>query len=364
MIKCSNVQEQTSDLSEPILRRWRDVLEGGEFVLGDEVSAFENWMSRRCDGAYAISANSGTDALVLALRALGIGAGDEVITCANTFVATVGAIVAVGARPMLADVGDDELIHVDAIAPLINARTRAVIPVHLRGRPVDTPSIVALCRARGVAVVEDCAQAIGTTINGRQVGVCGDAAAFSLHPLKTLGCLGDGGVLVTANASIAEYATSARNHGLVSREESVAFGINSRLDTLQAAALNVKAQYVDGWLRRRKAIAAFYDETLAETATGADIGKGKLGNAYYHYVVRSKRRDELLQHLARHSISAAIHYPIPIHRQRAWLRGQPTVSLPTTERLSREILTLPCHHHLSDGDVEKVVQAIRRFDSK
>lgn len=364
MIKCTNVQEQTSDLSEAIIQRWRHVLEAGEFVLGDEVSTFENWMSQRCDGAYAVSMNSGTDALLLALRALGIGAGDEVITCANTFVATVGAIVAVGARPVLADVGDDELLHVDAIAPLIDARTRAVIPVHLRGRPVDTPSIVALCRTRGVAVVEDCAQAIGTTIHGRQVGVCGDAAAFSLHPLKTLGCLGDGGVLVTANSSIAAYARSARNHGLINREESVAFGINSRLDALQAAALNVKAQHVDGWLRRRKEIAAFYDETLAETATGADIGKGKLGNAYYHYVVRSKRRGQLLQHLARHNISGAIHYPIPIHRQRAWLRVQPPVSLATTERLTREILTIPCHHHLSDSEVERIVQAIRRFDSK
>ena len=363
MIKCNDIQEQARDLSEAIIERWRHVLHGGEFVLGDEVAVFEQEMSRRCGGAYAVAINSGTDALFLALRAHGIGAGHEVVTCSNTFVATVGAIVAVGARPVLADVGDDELVNADTIAPLLSDRTRAVIPVHLRGRHADVDSIVAHCRPRGVAVIEDCAQAIGTTINGRQVGASSDAAAFSLHPLKTLGALGDGGVLVTTSASVAEYAKCARNHGLVSREEAVAFGINSRLDTLQAAALNVKMEHLDQWLYRRKEIAAFYDEMLADTATGVDLGRGKPGNAYYHYVVRSARRDQLKQYLARHGIQAAVHYPIPIHRQQAWLCSQPPVSLPTTERLAAEILTIPCHHHLSDGEVEAVASAIRRFDA-
>ena len=363
MIRCNDIQEQTHDLSELIVERWRRVLQEGEFVLGDEVSLFEAEMSRRCDGAYAIAMNSGTDALFLALRAMGIGAGHEVVTCSNTFVATVGAIVATCARPVLADVGDDELVNADTIMPLMNGRTRAVVPVHLRGRPVDIDSITACCRPLDVAVIEDCAQAIGTMTNGRQVGTSSDAAAFSLHPLKALGALGDGGVLITTNPSIAEYARHARNHGLISREESVAFGINSRLDTLQAAVLNVKVQYLDRWLHRRKEIAGFYDERLAGTATGGDIASGKRGSAYYHYVVRSKNRDELLQHLAGHGIQAAVHYPIPIHRQQAWLHSQPPVSLPTTERLAREILTIPCHHHLSDGDVEAVTKAIWRFDA-
>ncbi|AJX31264.1 DegT/DnrJ/EryC1/StrS family aminotransferase [Burkholderia oklahomensis] len=361
MIQCNNVQEQARDLSGLIVERWRDVLEAGDFVLGEEVSRFETWMSQRCGGACAIAMNSGTDALLIALRALGVGPGHEVVTCANTFVATVGAIVAAGARPVLADVGDDELVDIDTIAPLLSARTKAVIPVHLRGRPVDVAPIVALCRAHGVAVVEDCAQAIGTTIDGRQVGTAGDAAAFSLHPLKTLGALGDGGVLVTTDPEIAEYAKSVRNHGLQTRDEAIMFGINSRLDSLQAAALNVKVRQLDSWLDRRKAIAAFYDEALAGTDTGTDLGGGRPGNAYYHYVVRSGYRDRLRRHLDDHGIQAAIHYPIPIHRQRAWLRGQPDVSLPNTERLAREILTIPCHHHLSDGDVERIATAIRRF---
>lgn len=364
MIKCNNVQEEASDLSPLILEQWRRALSIGDFVLGDEVMRFEAWMSLRCDGAYAVSVNSGTDALVLAMRAMGIGAGDEVITCSNTFVATVGAIVAVGARPVLADVGDDELLNVETIAPVVSARTKAVIPVHLRGRPVGMDSVLNFCRTRGIAVIEDCAQAIGTTIDGCQAGTRSDAAAFSLHPLKTLGGLGDGGVLVTKTPAIADYAKSARNHGLQDRGESIAFGGNSRLDTLQAAALNVKVQYLDQWISRRKQIAAFYDAALAETDTSADPGKEEPGSSYYHYVVKSAQRDKLQEHLAKHQIQAMVHYPTPVHQQQAWQRSQPPVSLPTTERLAREILTIPCHHHLTDADVEKIAMSIRRFDAR
>ncbi|MDQ0126089.1 dTDP-4-amino-4,6-dideoxygalactose transaminase [Pseudomonas lini] len=362
MIKCNNVQEQAQDLSALILQHWQELLAAGDFVLGEEVVKFEAWMSERCNGAYAISLNSGTDALLLAMRGLEIGPGDEVITCANTFVATVGAIVAAGAKPVLADVGDDELINVDTIEPLMNARTKAVIPVYLRGRPLNVNAIIDLCRPRGVAVIEDCAQAIGTTLDGHQVGTRGDASAFSMHPLKTLGGLGDGGMLVTTNTKIADYARRARNHGLETRNESVLFGINSRLDSLQASALNIKVQYLDQWLKRRLEIAAFYDQALIGTATAVDLGGGKPGGSFYHYVVQSKHRDRLQRYLTEYDIQAAIHYPTPIHWQKAWLKNQPQVVLPNTERLSREMLTLPCHHHLTDSDVEKVVGAIKRFE--
>ncbi|MDC9613162.1 DegT/DnrJ/EryC1/StrS family aminotransferase [Xenorhabdus khoisanae] len=362
MIKCNNIQEQALDLSEQIFKQWQDILATGDFVLGEEVSRLEKWMSQCCGGAHAIALNSGTDALLLALQALGVGPGDEVITCSNTFIATVGSIVAVGAKPVLADVGEDELINVDTIAPLLTDRTKAVIAVYLRGRPVDIAPIVALCRMRGVSVIEDCAQAIGTTINGQQVGTLGDAAAFSLHPLKTLGGFGDGGILITTNPKIAEYAKLARNHGLQTRNESVLFGMNSRLDTLQAVVLNIKIQYLDRWLQRRKEISAFYDKELFNTTTGMDLGAGKPGNAYYHYVVKSKNRDKLQQHLAKHDIETAIHYPIPIHQQKAWLRSQPHIILPTTEHLAQAILTIPCHHHLSDNDVERIVMVIKQFD--
>lgn len=362
MIKCNNVQEQAQDLTEAIFEQWRNVLWSGDFILGEEASQFETWMSGRCNAAHVVSMNSGTDALILAMRALGVRAGDEVITCSNTFIATVGAIVAVGAHPVLADVEDDELISVQTIELLLNTKTKAVVTVHLRGRPVDITPIVAVCRPRGVAVIEDCAQAIGTFIEGRQVGTFGDAAAFSFHPLKTLGGLGDAGALVTTRAHIADYARDMRNHGLRSRDEVLCFGINSRLDALQAAALNIKATHLDQWLQRRKEIAAYYDSVLANTATGPDLGRGKVGSSYYHYVVRSHKRDELHRYLAHNGIQTAIHYPTPIHSQPAWMGCMPAVTLPVTERLAREILTLPCHHHLSDGDVERVAVAIREFD--
>jgi dTDP-4-amino-4,6-dideoxygalactose transaminase len=213
-----------------------------------------------------------------------------------------------------------------------------------------------------VAVIEDCAQAIGTTFEGQQVGTRGDASAFSMHPLKTLGGLGDGGALVTTNPKIAEYARRARNHGLVTRNESVLFGINSRLDSLQASVLNIKVQYLDQWLKRRREIAAFYDQTLSEMTTSVDLGAAKPGGSYYHYVVQSKHRDRLQRYLAENDIQADIHYPRPIHLQEAWLKSQTQVVLPNTERLSREMLTLPCHHHLTDSHVEKVVEVIKRFE--
>ncbi|NWC77468.1 DegT/DnrJ/EryC1/StrS family aminotransferase [Pseudomonas sp. P7759] len=364
MIRCNDVQEQAQDLTEAFFEQWRNVLSAGDFILGEEVTRFETWLSGRCNGAHVVSMNSGTDALILAMRAVGVSAGDEVITCANTFIATVGAIVAVGAYPVLADVEEDELISLQTIEPLLSDRTKAVVTVHLRGRPVDMVPITAACRARDIAVIEDCAQAIGTLIEGRQVGTFGDAAAFSFHPLKTLGGLGDGGALVTTSTKIAEYARGLRNHGLRSRDEAFSFGLNTRLDALQAVALNIKTEYLDLWLQRRRAIATYYDAVLADTATGSDLGRGKAGSAYYHYVVRSQRRNELQQYLAHKGIQAAVHYPTPIHCQRAWLDSRSAVALPVTERLAKEILTLPCHPHLSDSDVEKIAVAIRDFDLK
>lgn len=364
MIKCTNIQEQVRDISQPLMKQIFETVGRGNFIFGEEVDIFERWMSKRCNGAEAISLNSGTDALILALKALNIGPDDEVITSANTFIATVGAIVSVGAIPVLADVNDNELLSLATISSRITDRTKAVIPVHLRGRPVDMPPIVTACKKLGISVIEDCAQAIGTTINGVQVGIFGDAGAFSLHPLKTLGCFGDGGVLVTTQPTIAAYAKSVRTHGLGSRNTAAEFGANSRLDSLQAAVLNIKTNYIDSWLARRKKIANYYNDQLRFTSTGVDLGNGMLGNSYYHYVVQSKRRDQLVDHLKSNNIEAMVHYPIPIHEQPAWTKSQPSIALPNTECLARQILTIPCHQHLSDAEIEHVVSSIKRFDTK
>jgi dTDP-3-amino-2,3,6-trideoxy-4-keto-D-glucose/dTDP-3-amino-3,4,6-trideoxy-alpha-D-glucose/dTDP-2,6-dideoxy-D-kanosamine transaminase len=361
MLSCSNVVEESRELTEEIIARWRSVLLAGDFILGQEVSRFESWVSNRCSGAYALTTNSGTDSLTLGLLALGIAPGDEVITCANSFVATVAAIVGVGATPILADVGLDELLSVGSIEPLLTERTRGVIVVHLRGRPVDIRSVTGFCESRNLFVVEDCAQAIGTTVCGRQVGTFGDVGAFSLHPLKSLGGVGDGGVVVTRRREIAEFAREARNHGLRSRGESSFFGRNSRLDTIQAAALNVKTKYLDQWLGRRREIAIHYNEALSKTLAGQELGGSKIGNSYYHYVIRTKRRNELRWWLMEHGIEASIHYPTPVHLQDAWLRKYGPVRLPVTEQLASEILSIPCHHSLTDLDVERIASTIAAF---
>lgn len=364
MIRCNNVQQQAIDMYPLLQDKLKELLESGDFVLGHEVAQFESWLSTRCGGAYSVSVNSATDALILALRAFGVGPGDEVITCANTFVATVGAIIAVGARPVLADVGDDELMNVQNIACMVTPRTKAVIPVYLRGRVLDIASIVGFCRSKGLVVIEDCAQAIGAHIGGTQVGTVGDAAAFSFHPLKTLGGLGDGGALVTRDIKVYEYARLVRNHGLMSRDESLVFGVNSRLDSIQAAILNVKTGYIDGWLKRRREIASYYQEQLFSTPVGGDLGGGRPGAAYCHYVISVESREKLICYLDRHGIQAVIHYPIPVHRQKAWLLNMPEAYLPNTERLASRILTIPCHHGLSDGAVEKITSVLKKFNCK
>jgi dTDP-4-amino-4,6-dideoxygalactose transaminase len=362
MIKVTNVKEQAQDLYSEIQTRWKKIIETGDFILGQEVNDFESWMSVRCGTAHAISMNSGTDALVVAMRALGIGPGDEVITCANTFIATVGAIISVGATPVLADVGRDELINAISISKIITTKTKAVIPVHLRGRPVDMRPILEICKHFGIFIIEDCAQAIGTSINGKQVGTDGIASAFSLHPLKTLGGFGDGGILITQDEHIATYAQLYVNHGLENRTSANFFGINSRLDSMQAAILNLKTRYLDSWLKRRNQIAHFYNAELKDTLSGIDLGESVPGNSYYHYVLATTYRKEFSAFLANAGIQTAIHYPIPIHQQTAWFARHKKVSLPMTEILSQRIVTIPCHHHLSDVHVEHITQTIKKFD--
>jgi aminotransferase EvaB len=361
MIRCTNVVEQAQEIHDEVSARWAEVVKSGDFILGEEVDIFEGWFSERCGGAHAISLNSGADALKVSLLAMGVGTGDEVITCSNTFIATVGAIRAVGATPILADVGPDELMTADLISAVTTWRTKVVIPVHLRGRPVHIAPIKKFCDSRGIGILEDCAQAIGTTDCGKQVGSDGGAAAFSLHPLKTLGGFGDGGVLVTRNNDIASFARRYRNHGMERRGNSLLFGDNSRLDSLQAAVLNVKTKYLDVWLKRRLEIANFYNASLLNSLIGPDLGVALAGNSYYHYVVKAERRDALIAHLAKNNVETAIHYPLPIHHQRAWTDSESHIDLPVTCYLAQRILTVPCHQHLTDAEVEHVATCIKKF---
>jgi dTDP-4-amino-4,6-dideoxygalactose transaminase len=358
-----NIAAQHTAIKGELLAAIADVIDRGQFILGDEVGVFEQRFARLCGAGFAVGVNSGTDALILALRALGIGRGDEVITAPNSFVASTSCIVMVGARPVFIDVREDYNMDPDQLEQAITPRTKAILPVHLTGRPADMGPIMEVAERHGLYVVEDCAQAVLAQYRGRHVGSFGTIGCFSLHPLKTLNACGDGGVLITSDEELYERLKILRNHGLRTRDECVAWSVNSRLDTLQAAILLVEMKYLHHWTEKRRADAAFYQEALAEI-TGlcvpSDLPHEKA--VYHTFVVQAEGRDELRQYLAENGVGTAIHYPIPIHLQRAAADlGYGPGSFPVTERQAGRILSLPAYPGLSRDELEYVAGAIRRF---
>jgi dTDP-4-amino-4,6-dideoxygalactose transaminase len=337
------------------------VLKSGWFILGAEVAAFEKEFAEYIGARHAIGVGSGTEALHLALLALGIGAGDEVITVPNTAVATVAAIELTGARAVLCDVrADSMLIDVEKLERAITLHTRAIIPVHLFGQSADLDPILQLARAKNIFVLEDCAQAHGATYRGKRIGTYGDIAAFSFYPTKNLGAYGDGGAIVTNNAQVAERVQLLRQYGWRERYASDIKGLNSRLDEMQAAILRVKLRYLDAWIAARRERAALYTELLRSVTPPREMAYGQ---AVYHlYVIQSARRDELAAHLKSRGIGTAIQYPHTIHLQPAYANlGYRAGSFPVAEELAREILSLPLYPELPLDDVRAVADAVNEF---
>ncbi len=339
------------------------VLEGGWYILGEEVAAFEREFAAYCGVAHAVGVGSGTDALHLALAACGVGAGDEVITVPHTAVATVTAIELAGARPVLVDIDparytlDPELLEA-AITP----RTRAVIPVHLYGCPADLDPIMEVARAHGLTVVEDCAQAHGAEYSGRRVGSWGHIAAFSFYPTKNLGACGDGGLVATNDPELAERARLLRQYGWQERYVSSLKGLNSRLDELQAAILRVKLRHLDAWNERRRVLAGLYNERLMGGGVVVPREPESARHVYHLYVVRHPRRDALRAFLRQRGIGSSIHYPVPVHLQPAYYdlaRG--AGSLPAAEAAAREVLSLPLYPELDGQELETVADAVLAF---
>jgi dTDP-4-amino-4,6-dideoxygalactose transaminase len=336
------------------------VLERGWFILGEEVVAFEQEFATYCGVRYAIGVGSGTEALHLALRAVGVGPGDEVITVANAGVPGVVAIEAAGGRPVFVDVYPATMnLDPARLSAAISPRSRAILPVHLYGRPADMDPIMEIARRHDLAVVEDCAQAHGASYRGRKVGSLGHVACFSFYPTKNLGAYGDGGAVVTDDPALADRLRLLRQYGWREQYRSEVRGVNSRLDELQAAILRVKLRHLDAWNARRRALAARYRELLAgsDLVLPAELPDGV--HVYHLFIVQTPQRDELRDHLRRAGIGTGIHYPIPAHLQAAYrdLGGQPG-QLPVTERLAREVLSLPLFPELTDAEVEQVVEAI------
>lgn len=341
------------------------VLQGGRYILGDEVAGFERAFAGYIGARHALGVANGTDALVLALRALAIGAADFVVTVPHTAVATVAAIELAGAKPLLIDIDPAtytmdvaELARVLAAPP---GRIAAIIPVHLYGQAADLDAIVPLARRHGVPVLEDCAQCHGAALAGRRLGSIGDIAAFSFYPTKNLGALGDGGAVVTSDDALAERIRALREYGWRERYVSDIAGMNSRLDELQAAILAVKLAALDADNARRGAIADAYDAGLADLPLERPMRRRGASHAFHQYVVRSPQRDRLREALAQRGIGSNIHYPVPVHLQPAYRGrvGMGPSGLRESERAAREVLSLPIYPQLADAAVTRVVAALR-----
>jgi len=336
------------------------VLGSGSYILGEEVEAFEEEWAAYCGAAQAVGLANGLDALTLALRALDVGPGDEVIVPSNTYIATWLAVSAVGAR--IVPIEPDPLtynIDPDRIEAAITPATRVILPVHLYGQPADLDPILALARQRGIFVVEDAAQAHGARYRGKLMGAHGDIVCWSFYPGKNLGAFGDAGAVTTNNTALAQRIRGLRNYGSKEKYFNVERGVNSRLDPLQAAVLRVKLTKLDDWTERRRAIASAYAEGLMGTGVILPYVPAWAEPAWHLYVIRVKDRDSLQQQLAAAGIGTLIHYPIPPHMQEAYADlGLNEDSLPLARQLANEVLSLPIGPHLSPDEVREVVTMV------
>ena len=337
------------------------VFESSAFILGAEAKAFESEFAALCGTHFAIACANGTDALELALWAVGVKPNDEVITVAHTFAATAEAIIRVGAVPRFVDVASDTLLmDIGAVERAITPRTTAIVPVHLYGNCVDMVSMMNLAHRHGLKVVEDSAQAHGAVVGGKRAGSMGDAGTFSFYPGKNLGAVGDAGAVVTSDPAVAQLISSARDHGRSGKYEHDIVGRNSRMDGIQAAVLRVKLRYLEDWNKRRRQLAARY-RFLIEDLPEVQAVAGSEGEPVYHqFVIECDERDEVRQHLDTAGIATGVHYPVPLHLQRAFAGagGMDRGSLPVTEKAAGRILSLPMFPEMADADVDRVVAAL------
>jgi dTDP-3-amino-3,4,6-trideoxy-alpha-D-glucose transaminase len=361
-------------LLEELMGAVREVAEHGAFTLGHHVEAFEREFADYCESDFAVGVSSGTEALVLALRALEIGPGDEVVVPANSFIATAEAVSAVGATPVPVDVDpDSHLLTAELLAPAISPRVRCVIPVHLFGGTVDLDPILELAHEAGVHVIEDACQAHGARYRGRRVGTLGALGCFSFYPAKNLGAWGDGGAVVTAVPELADRLRLLRSHGERPRYHHRVVGSTARLDALQAAVLRRKLTRLDGWNDERRRLGAALRERLGALPTkGADkpahlvdpvgLPFAQADHVYHLFVVRCEARDALRQHLADRGVATGIHYPVPIHRTAAYAElGMGPQSLPVSESLAERICSLPIFPGMTAAELEQVVEAVGTF---
>lgn len=359
MIPFVNLKEEYQSLKSEINPKIHSILKNGYYVLGDEVEKFEEDFSNYLGAKHAISVNSGSDALFLAIKSLGIGKKDEVITVPHTFISTVDAIVRNGATPVFVDVEPDTYcINASLLEDKITKKTKAILPVHLYGHPADMDRIRELADNYGLFLIEDACQAHGAEYKGKKLGSIGDIGCFSFYPTKNLGAYGEGGMVVTDNDKLAEILRQLRNYGQSKKYYHDFPGFNSRLDELQASILRVKLKYLDEWNKRRRKVAEIYNNHLQNLNLKLPFEKKDSKHVYHLYVIRSKNRDFLKNELLKKGIQTQIHYPIPIHQQKAYLNSCKNVRLPVTEEICKEILSLPMNQFLKDDDVIYISEMI------
>jgi dTDP-3-amino-2,3,6-trideoxy-4-keto-D-glucose/dTDP-3-amino-3,4,6-trideoxy-alpha-D-glucose/dTDP-2,6-dideoxy-D-kanosamine transaminase len=360
-IRMFDYRAELPELRARILSAVERVLDSGSLILGPEVLRFEGAMAESLGGGQAIGVGNGTDALTIALWARGIGAGDEVITVANTAVPTANAIICAGAKPVFCDIDPKTgLLDVNRVRELVGPSTRAVIPVHLYGNAVNMPALMEVASQHKLFVIEDCAQAQGGTLNGQALGSLGHAATFSFYPTKNLGAYGDGGLCFTRDAALADEMRRVRYYGFESRDYAVGRGMNSRLDELHAAILSEKLPLLSGYVKRRRTLAALYDAELPQHVTRLRTTEG-CEHARHLYVVRVRDRDALAARLLAVSIDTGVHYRRALHHMPAFQAARlPDSGLPHTEAHAREVLSLPLHPTLTEDDVVRVCREISR----
>jgi len=361
-VRFVNYPRQYQEMKSELDNVFEEVMSGGDFILRRHLKEFERRIAEYVGTKHAIGVNTGTDALYLSARALGFGPGDEVITVAHTFVATVGAIVQCGAKPILIDIKDDYNMDVDQIEDAITHGTKGIIPVHLNGHSCNMERIMEIAQKYNLRVIEDAAQALGAEFKGKKCASFGDTGIFSFYPAKMLGAPGDGGMVCTNDDVLARKIRAFRDNGRVESVEVIeCFGWCSRLDNLHAAILNTKFNYFDKWIKRRREIAELYNEGFK--GIGDIITPPRFNNDYFdvyqNYVIRTKYRDNLVKYLKESGVEVLISWPIPLHKQKAL--GLSHFKLPMTERISSEVLSLPIYPELTNEAIDIVINVIKNF---
>jgi dTDP-4-amino-4,6-dideoxygalactose transaminase len=354
-----DLRAQHAPLNEAIERAFRELMARGDFIMGAAVERFETEYAAFIGTRHAIGVGTGLSAIELALRAFDVGPGDEVITPANTFIATVLGIMAVGARPVFVDM-DPATYGIDtgALAAGVTSRTKAIVPVHLYGQPIDLDAVIAVARRHNLIVIEDAAQAHGARYKGQRAGAVGNAAAFSFYPSKNLGALGDGGIVTTSDDRAAAKLRLLRNYGQRVKYDHAVAGTNSRLDTLQAAVLSIKLPHLDGWNEARRRHADAYAARLAGHVQ-TPVASADVEHIYHLYVIQTGERDALEQRLRSRQIQTGIHYPIPAHLQQACASlGYKAGDFPATEAAAPRILSLPMFAELTEAQIDYVAAAV------